>query len=211
MHIVSDRRQVDAHTDVVPACAQMPDVYDTLSEPLEDLSRSGESWDAWLAAHAQAREACAACPLLTQCLYRAVVDGEVAGYAACTSPEDRAEMRSRLGIRLTPPDIDRIAGVRTAGSPVDHESILAARRLYPRDTFAQLAERLGCSLSTVKRHLREASTRPRTVAPARTRTTRPTVDEVLDVFDEVVSASMSGRGSTSTVADTVQPPCSLSA
>lgn len=188
MYFVSDRRQVDTHTDVVPACTRMPDIYDTLSEPLEDLSRSGASWDAWLAAHAQAREACAACPLLTQCLYRAVVDGEVAGYAACTSPEDRAEMRSRLGITLTAPDIDRIAGVRAAGSPVDHDAILAARRLYPRDTFAQLAERLGCSLSTVKRHLREASSNKKPATPARTRATRPTVDEVLDVFDEVVSA-----------------------
>ncbi len=211
MHIVSDRRQVDAHTDVVPACATMPDVYDTLSEPLEDMSRSGETWDAWLSAHAKAREACAACPLLAQCLYRAVVDGEVAGYAACTSSEDRAEMRTRLGITLTAPDIDRIAGVRTAGSPVDHESILAARRLYPRDTFAQLAERLGCSLSTVKRHLREASSRPRPSAPERRRTTRPTVDEVLDVFDEVVSTSVTGRTAPSAAPDTVHPPCSLSA
>ncbi|MGH1564524.1 winged helix-turn-helix domain-containing protein [Mumia sp. DW29H23] len=183
----SNRRQVDATLDVVPPCASMADVYDTLCDPLEDVTRSGETWDAWQDAHDKAAEACASCPLLVQCLYRAVVDGDVAGYAACTSPQERDEIRTRLGVTVSAPDIDRIAGVRTAGSPVDHEAILAARRAYPRDTFAQLAERLGCSLSTVKRHLREASTRPRPATkPGPARTTRPSVDEVLDVFDEVV-------------------------
>lgn len=182
----STRRQVDASLDVVPPCATMADVYDTLSVPLEDVSSSGESWDAWQAAHDKAAEACASCPLLVQCLYRAVVDGEVAGYVACTSPQDRGEIRDRLGITVDNPDIDRIAGVRTAGSPVDHEAVLAARRANPSDTFAQLAERLGCSLSTVKRHLRQASSRPRQAGARHARTAPPSVDEVLDVFDEVV-------------------------
>ncbi|KAA1424968.1 transcription factor WhiB [Mumia zhuanghuii] len=182
-----DRHPVGAPLDVVPPCASMADVYDTLAEPLEDISRSSDSWDAWQAAHDRAVEACAGCPLLVQCLYRAVVDDDVAGYAACTSPQDRAEIRTRLGVTVTAPDIDRIAGVRSSGSPIDHEAILATRRAYPNDTFAQLAERLGCSLSTIKRHLREASTRPRPATkPRASRTTRPSVDEVLDVFDEVV-------------------------
>lgn len=192
MHTISDRsttahrRHADGALDTVPPCVSMAEVYDTLAEPVEDLSRTPEAWRAWEDAHDKAAEACAGCPLLVQCLYAAVVDGDVAGYAACTSPEERGEIRSRLGITVATPDIDRIAGVRTAGSPVDHESILAARRAYPRDTFAQLADRLGCSLSTIKRHLRQASTRPRSTKPRSTRTAPPTVDELLDVFDEVV-------------------------
>ena len=54
---------------------------------------------------------------------------------------------------------------------------------HPEDTSRQLAERLGCSLSTVKRHLRRAreSAPP---APARP-VVPPTITQVLDVFDEL--------------------------
>ena len=43
---------------------------------------------------------------------------------------------------------------RVGGGPVSHEAVLTMRQAHPKDTCQQLAERLGCSMSTIKRHLR---------------------------------------------------------
>ncbi len=90
--------------------------------------------------------------------------------------------------------------------------MLAARAAFPDDSLEMLANRLDCSLSTVKRHLRRARREQAghavggagTDAGAdagagadtgagddrpRPRTTGvPTVDDVLDAFDDVVEA-----------------------
>jgi hypothetical protein len=42
--------------------------------------------------------ACRACPLIVDCLYRAVVEYDVAGYVASTTPPQRARIRQLLGI-----------------------------------------------------------------------------------------------------------------
>jgi IS30 family transposase len=60
------------------------------------------------------------------------------------------------------------------------------RQAHPKDTCQQLAERLGCSMSTIKRHLRrereqQATTESTAHEPQRV----PTVEEVLDAFDSL--------------------------
>ncbi|MET0448115.1 MAG: HTH domain-containing protein, partial [Aeromicrobium sp.] len=79
---------------------------------------------------------------------------------------------------------------RIGGGPVSHEAVMAARQAYPKDTCHQLAERLNCSTSTIKRHLRRA--REEKVAPQASVTstvrTQPTIEAVLDCFDELESS-----------------------
>ncbi|PJJ57508.1 transcription factor WhiB [Mumia flava] len=179
-------RRIALSEDVVPACALLPEVYGLLAEPADEASDTPDSWLARHNALAAARQACAACPLLTACLYRAVVEADVAGYAACTTEADRTLLRERLGVAVASVDLDAIAGVRAGGRGIDHDAIVAVRRAYPKETFAQLAERLGCSLSTVKRHLRGYRGELPEPRPAEKDDARPSLEAVLDAFDEVV-------------------------
>ena len=116
---------------------------------------------------AQASAACEACPLLTDCLYRAVVGYDVAGFVAGTTERQRAEIRGRLGVRSRPEDFDTLAGVSGGHRQVDHAEIVRLRRAHPDESLERLARRLGCSLSTVKRHLRRERRSPERSRPSR--------------------------------------------
>ncbi|MFT4299343.1 MAG: WhiB family transcriptional regulator [Aeromicrobium sp.] len=161
---------------VVPACADDPTIF--LDETLGVRQRA--------AAHRR----CAACPIFTDCLYRAVVEVNVSGFVACTTESDRAALRRRLGVSVSDHEFAMLGTARLGSGPVDHEAVLTARRTHPGDTCQQLAERLGCSTSTVKRHLRrarqeQAGGEAQAAAPQANR--RPSVDEVLDAFGELES------------------------
>lgn len=163
-------------TDVyVPPCAREPQAFHV--EDSHDVS----------ALHRQ----CAGCPMLVDCLYRAVVEVDVSGFAACTTETDRARIRDELGIVLQPAQPLVLGAPRVGTGPVDHETVLQMRHAHPKDTCQQLAERLGCSTSTVKRHLRRArqGTAP---VPAKRVVDRPapSVDEVLDCFDRLESSRL---------------------
>lgn len=166
--------------DVVPPCAARPDAY--LDERLHNLPVLTElsiaERERLSGLLMSVRRDCASCPILIECLYESVVEVDVFGYAACTTGGDRRRIREMLGIAVTEP-VERFD--RVGAGRVDHENVLALRRRHPSDTFAQLAARLGCSLSTVKRHLR----RGRDVEVPRSKQKRPTVDEVLDCFDQL--------------------------
>lgn len=139
---------------------------------------------------AQAHRRCAGCPMLVDCLYRAVVEVDVSGFAACTTEADRAAIRDRLGITVDTTQAGTYGPARMGVGPVSHEAVLATRTAHPKDTCQQLAERLGCSTSTIKRHLRraraEASLAATVAAPSPRRV--PTLDEVLDAFDQLESS-----------------------
>ncbi|GAA1723823.1 helix-turn-helix domain-containing protein [Aeromicrobium alkaliterrae] len=135
---------------------------------------------------AEAHRRCAACPLFTDCLYRAVVEVNVSGFVACTTESDRNDLRRRLAISVADTEIASFGAARLGNGPVDHESVLAARQAHPGDTCQQLAERLGCSTSTIKRHLRRARQGLIDAASAEV-TILPSLDEVLDVFSEMES------------------------
>ncbi|MDO5498201.1 MAG: WhiB family transcriptional regulator [Propionibacteriaceae bacterium] len=133
----------------------------------------------------KAENICRACPLMQQCLYNAVVKHDVAGYAGATTARQRAEIRSRLAITVTPEDLDTLAGITARHRHVNHDEVVRLRNANPHESLETLAHRLGCSLSTVKRHLR----RHRNEAN-RSRVSQrplPTLAEVMAVFRQVVA------------------------
>ena len=139
-----------------------------------------------------AQTACRACPLIVDCLYRAVVEYDVAGYVAGTTPLQRAQIRHRLGVTVEPENFDTLAGVTGRHHQVNHSEVVRLRNANPDESLEMLAQRLGCSLSTVKRHLRRERREPsaKTVTP-----TRPTVNEVLTAAAAVVGTPSAPRGS----------------
>jgi hypothetical protein len=135
-----------------------------------------------------AEEACEVCPLLADCLYRAVVEHDVAGYVAGTTAAQRAQIRRRLQARVDPEDFDTLAGVIGRNRQVDHNEVLRLRQANPHVSLETLARRLGCSLSTVKRHLRKARRgHPATTAVAGP---KPSRNEVLAAAAEVTGAAV---------------------
>ena len=144
----------------------------------------------------EAKTVCAACPLFTDCLFNAVVEHDVTGFAAGTTAAQRRSMRHLLAVDVQADDFDQLAGARGTRRPVSHEEVLRLRTQYPNDSLESLAMRLGCSLSTVKRHLRRArrGQSPAAKAPR----SRPTVEAVLDAFDTVTETPCTGRRSNTT-------------
>ncbi|HUQ00732.1 MAG TPA: WhiB family transcriptional regulator [Aeromicrobium sp.] len=172
---------------VLPACVDAPEQF--LDERLQVAPSTHAEAMAQAAARAKLHRACAACPLMVDCLYRAVVEVDVSGYVACTTEAERAAMRRALGIDVAPAPLMTFGAPRVGGGPVSHEAVLTMRQAHPKDTCQQLAERLGCSMSTIKRHLRrerehQATTEESVHTPQRV----PTVDEVLDAFDALDTA-----------------------
>lgn len=133
-------------------------------------------WGEQGAARARAAAVCAECPLARQCLYDAVVRFDVAGFVAGTTPQERRAIRARAGVRVESENFDTAAGVTAGGRPVDRDEVLRLRRVNPDETLEQLAQRLGCSTSTVKRHLRKVRAGATIERPARR---VPTQDDVV--------------------------------
>jgi hypothetical protein len=178
----------------LPPCADAPEAF--LDESLQATSTttlSAAEREKLRATKAAIHRQCAGCALLVDCLYRAVVEVDVSGYVACTTESERAVIRERLGIEVVQSTLTPYGAPRVGGGPVSHEAVLTARQAYPKDTCHQLAERLGCSTSTIKRHLR----RDRENRAAETdgphpsvRPALPTIDEVLDAFDSLESSQV---------------------
>lgn len=127
---------------------------------------------------------CSACPLFTECLYRAVADHDVAGVVAGTTAVQRREMRRRLQVQLKPENLDSLAGVTRRGRFVTSEEVVRLRRLNPDASLELIAEWLGCSLTTVKRHLRK-SRQAATTPEVEVSTGRPGRTALMSVFAEV--------------------------
>lgn len=105
---------------------------------------------------ARAIALCESCPLMEQCLYTSVVEHDVAGVTGGTTPLQRTRIRRLLGVRVEREDLTDFAGTTREGRRLTHADVARARRADPDATLETIAERLGCSLSTVKRHLRQA-------------------------------------------------------
>jgi hypothetical protein len=169
-----------------PACAARPEIFqDPLVEdpPRGGLTRADRDRQTRLVA--AARAICGECPLRTACLYDAVVRHDVAGLAGGTTARQRNEIRRRLGIVVEPEDLDTLAGVVGGARQIDHDEVMRLRRAHPHETLEQLGQRLGCSLSTVKRHLRRERSEPAPRRPA----TRPMPTQVLQVTSAVVAGA----------------------
>ena len=167
---------------VMPPCAAAPDTY--LDERLNDPSVTTIGTVRSL--HRQ----CAGCPVMFDCLYRAVVEVDISGYVACTTESERTAMRRQLGIEVAQPSLAPFGAPRVGGGPVSHEAVVAARQAHPKDTCQQLAERLGCSTSTIKRHLRRERQKVAAVADEAPTEGKPTLEQVLDAFDQLSTAQV---------------------
>ena len=176
---------------VTPPCASVPEVYldELLHTSPARTEVSAADWERLTAKRASAHRQCAGCPMMVNCLYRAVVEVDVSGFVACTTEQDRAEIRRQLGVEVQQTSTTPYGAARVGGGPVSHEAVMTARTAYPKDTCHQLAERLSCSTSTVKRHLRRA--REQKLDPASAPAvggTTPSIDAVLDCFDQLESS-----------------------
>ncbi len=175
----------------ITGCVQFAAVF---QDPLLEEPPSAQAPLAVRRRHAalqqQADAVCRACPLIIECLYRAVVEHDVSGYVATTTERDRAEIRRRLGLRVGPEDFDTLAGVARGSRQVDHDEVVRLRHANPHESLERLAHRLGCSLSTVKRHLRKErnSSDVRQIGT----TSRPTLAQVIAV-GVVVSSTRLNR------------------
>jgi hypothetical protein len=125
----------------------------------------------------RAIELCESCPLLEQCLYSAVVEHDVAGVAGATTALQRTRIRRLLGVDVGREDLSDFAGTTRERGRLTHADVVRARRADPDATLEIIAERLGCSLSTVKRHLRQA--RAEAVPAVTPAPRRPTMAAVL--------------------------------
>ena len=163
-------------------CIELAAVFQDqlLEEPLP-ASAPGVIRRRQLALITTAQAACRECPLIIDCLYRAVVEYDVAG----TTPPQRAQIRRRLGITVEPGDFDSLAGVTRRHRQVNHSEVVRLRNANPHESLEALAQRLGCSLSTVKRHLRRERRQP----SARDAAPKPTVAEVVVAVAAIVSGS----------------------
>lgn len=175
----------------IPPCAREPEVYrhEDLHSPPSRRELSAQQWRAFTELRAEAHRQCAGCPMLVDCLYRAVVEVDVSGFAACTTERERAAIRRELGIEVSAA-LPATGLPRSGAGPVSHETVLQMRQSHPKDTCQQLAERLGCSTSTVKRHLRRARLGAGADAPRSKPKPPPTVDMVLDCFDRLESSKL---------------------
>lgn len=144
---------------------------------------------------ARARAACAECPMLLTCLYDAVVTTDVSGFVAGTDAAQRTRMRRSLGVQVAEVNLDAYTGVRGTRRSISRDEVVELRETRPNDTLEMLAERLRCSVSTIKRHLREArqadssAPRPAPASPART----PSRAEVWAAFRSVTAPREDSR------------------
>jgi AraC-like DNA-binding protein len=166
-----------------PACVAFPELFQNrlVEEPLPSGSPVADRRRQAVLI-AEAEKVCGGCPLVAECLYRAVVDHDVAGYAGGTTQVQRQLIRRRLGVTVIPEDFDTLAGVSGPNRQVDHDEVVRLRHANPHESLETLAGRLGCSLSTVKRHLRRERNDP-SARPAHR--VRPTMGQVLSVVVEV--------------------------
>lgn len=162
---------------VRPACAAVPELFlDPALECEPAASAPARVRRQHAARASEAVQVCASCPLLSGCLYRAVVEYDVAGFVAGTTERQRRQIRSRLGVEVEQEDLDSLAGVVGGQRTVDHDEIVRLHRMHPDEGLERIARRLGCSLSTVKRHLRQERVQPRAAAaPAKSRPTEAQV------------------------------------
>ena len=170
----------------LPTCTRLPQVFQhpLVEEPPTSAARSSDRRE-YAGLVATAAATCQTCPLVVSCLYRAVVEHDVVGFAGGTTARQREDIRRRLGVTVRPEDFDTLAGV-VGGGHVDHDEVLRLRAAHPDESLEVLAGRLGCSLSTVKRHLRRERVTP---SASRDSAPRPRLAQVLAAAAEVAGSN----------------------
>ena len=176
---------VTTNTEITP-CVQFSNVYlhPLLEESQTATTQANRREQAML--RSQAEKLCASCPMFAQCLTEAVTKFDVSGFVAGTTRRQRQEIRTRLGVSVVEDDLDTYAGVNS-GRQFDRNEIHRLRTANPNEPLSSIAARIGCSVSTVKRHLRRIEREGLPTRPSDTRTVTP--EEVMAVADDVVNGS----------------------
>ena len=171
----------------IPTCVEYTSLF---HDPLLEVQAPPKNVDErrqLMMMQRKAENLCLDCPLMTRCLYTAVVAHDVAGFVAGTTPRQRAEMRGLLGVRPQPEDLDTLAGVSAPNRQVDHDEVVRLRHANPYESLESIAQRLGCSLSTVKRHLRKARSIRGDSSPATPRRVPPSLEQVMTAYRTVTT------------------------
>lgn len=169
------------------ACATNADLF---QHPLlEDPSgcRGAEDRREQQTLQREAGTMCGQCPLMASCLYTAVVEHDIAGFVAGTTQRQRAEIRALLGVKVASEDLDTLAGVTTPNRQIDHDEVIRLRNANPYESLDSIARRLGCSLSTVKRHLRKARTEDLPAEAPSLRSVAPSMEQVMHAHKVVTT------------------------
>ena len=110
---------------------------------------------------AQAEHACLDCPLIERCLYAAVVEHDVAGYRRRYHTERSGPGSGRRCGSPSPPRTSTPWPGSPAGTGRSTTTrCVRLRHAHPDESLETIARRLGCSLSTIKRHLRRERHNP---------------------------------------------------
>ena len=134
----------------------------------------------------QAEKMCSGCPLLSKCLSDAVTKFDVAGFVAGTTKRQRSEIRARLGVQVAAEDLDSFLGM-SSNRQFDRYEIHKMRSANPGQPLSAIAAKVGCSVSTVKRHLRRLEEEAEANRPIRKRV--PSAEQVLAVANEIKGGS----------------------
>lgn len=126
--------------------------------------------------------------MMEQCLYDAIVRFDIAGYAGGATTKQRSDIRTLLDIKVATEDFDTMAGVTAPHRQVDHDEVVRLRNANPDESLETIAMRLGCSLSTVKRHMRKArAAAAAAVAERPPQPALPSMGAVLVAYSRVVT------------------------
>ena len=166
--------------DELPACVTRTELYlhPFLAES-ESPSNSTERREREVL-RLQANALCEGCPLLAECLSSAVTRFDVAGFVAGTTRRQRQEIRARLKVSVDNDDLDSYIGMRSSRH-FDGREILRLRAAHPDQPLSVIAAKAGCTISTVKRHLRRAEVEGLSFSEP----IPPSPQEVLEVAAEV--------------------------
>ncbi|MBB1510700.1 MULTISPECIES: WhiB family transcriptional regulator [unclassified Tessaracoccus] len=169
-------------TEPTTACVAYPNVFlhPLLDDGTSPTSRGERREQQML--RSQAEKMCAGCPLMAQCLTDAVAKFDVSGFVAGTTRRQRQEIRARLGITVTPEDFDTFAGVNS-GRQFDRYEIHRMRAANPDQPLSVIAAKVGCSVSTVKRHLRRIEAEGGVARPVQR--TAPTPAQIVAVANDI--------------------------
>lgn len=167
-------------------CVQRTDIFQDvlLEDPPTSLNAAERR--ATMKLTSQAAKICGACPLQNKCLYTAVVDHDVSGFVAGTTEKQRLKIRRALGWKVTPDNMDSLAGAFAQNRQVDHDEVVRLRMANPHESLEMLAHRMGCSLSTIKRHLRRHR-QERTSPKPRQVKVKPSLRKVLTAAQQVLN------------------------
>lgn len=131
----------------------------------------------------RATEVCMSCPHFDDCLETAISGHDIAGFVAGTTSRQRTRIRNLLHVEVKPDDMDALVGILSSGRQIATHDVVRLRRAHPDEPLDFIAQSLGCSLSTVKRHLRRA--RAQACEPTPLIPRGPSRDQLITAFESV--------------------------